>query len=924
MTERVTPASPEQVLEVVRRLASELRPNHHAARIDLDTSLERDLGFDSLARLELLARLERELDLTLSSQAIATIETPRDLLRAAQLALPADSRRRPAVSVPETEAIMLPARADTLLAVLDWHARRHADRPHIRLQQEAAEETVITYGALREGAMAVAGGLVARGVLPGETVAIMLPTGRDYFLVFCGALYAGAIPVPIYPPLRAAQLEEHVRRHARILDNARAKILVTVSEARAVARLLAAASGVNAVVTAEELAGAAPVSVARVRAHDIAFLQYTSGSTGQPKGVILTHANLLANLRAMGALVEASAADVFVSWLPLYHDMGLIGAWLGSLYYAMPLVLMSPLDFLAHPQRWLWAIHRYHGTISAAPNFAWELCLKRLDERDIEGLDLSSLRLLLNGAEPVSPATLRAFVERFAKYGLRPEAVTPVYGLAECSLGLAFPPIGRGPRIDRIERDTFMREARAVVATPEDPTALEFVSCGRPLPDHPVRIVDDTGHEVGEREEGRVEFMGPSATSGYFRNPAATRALFHDEWLDSGDRGYFSGGELYVTGRVKDVIIRAGRNIHPQEIEEAAGNLPGVRKGCVAVFGSRDPSNGTERLVVLAETRETEDAERERIRARIVAAVHDLTGSVPDDVALAAPHTVLKTSSGKIRRAASRELYEHGHLAPLRSVPWQFARIAWLAAAPELRRLVRTALVSGYAAYAWLLFALVSPITVLAVIILPPLWRFAALRAIARAFLAAAGLRPRVTGREYLVAGTCVYVTNHASYLDGVVLSALLPGEPRFVAKREFARRLIPRMFLRALGTQFVERFDRQQSADDAARLTLSARAGFSLVFFPEGTFTRRPGLLPFHLGAFQAAAEARIPVVPIALRGTRVALRDGSWFPRRVAIQAIVGPPLAPRGAGFDAALVLRDAARAHILAHCGESDLD
>src|SRR3972149_1955125 len=274
------------------------------------------------------------------------------------------------------------------------------------------------------------------------------------------------VPVPIYPPVRLSQIEDHMRRHVMILANAGASFLITVPEAKPVALLLRSQlDTLKSVITAGELAdsGARP-ALPEIFANDIAFLQYTSGSTGNPKGVMLTHANLLANIRTMGQVVQANASDVFVSWLPLYHDMGLIGSWLASVYFGFPLVSMSPLAFLARPQRWLWAIHRHRGTLSAAPNFAYELCLRKIDERDLEGLDLSSWRYAFNGAEPVSPDTITGFQRRFAKYGLRPEAVAPVYGLAESTVGRALQPPGRGPVIDRIQREPFMQSGQALPA----------------------------------------------------------------------------------------------------------------------------------------------------------------------------------------------------------------------------------------------------------------------------------------------------------------------------------------------------------------------------------------------------------------------------------------------------------------------------
>ncbi len=920
------------ILHVVQRLAAELHPRRAAAPpVTLDSLLDRELGFDSLGRVELLARIERAFDVTLPERLLATIETPRDLLRAVQAA--GASRAKPAP--PEAKLVTpaaageAPAAADTLLAVLDWHVRAHPMRPHIYLTAENGTEEVISYAEMQQGADAVAAGLRERDLRAGQTVAIMLPTGRDYFYSFYGVLMAGGIPVPIYPPMRLSQIEEHLRRHARILANAQAVILITVAEAKPLARLLRMQlDTLHSVVTAQELAtgpaagNAMPVAV---QARDIALLQYTSGSTGHPKGVTLTHANLLANIRAMGAAAQASSTDVFVSWMPLYHDMGLIGAWLGSLYYAIPLTVMSPLTFLTRPERWLWAIHRHRATLSGAPNFGYELCLRRIEDRDIEGLDLSSWRMAFNGAEPVSPDTITRFCERFARYGFRKETMAPVYGLAESSVGLAFPPLGRAPIVDRIQREPLMREGRAVPADARDLRALRFVACGRPLPGHQIRLVDDTGHEAGEREQGRLEFQGPSTTSGYFRNPEETRRLFHDGWLDSGDLAYIAGGDVYLTGRVKDIVIRAGRNIYPHELEEAVGNIAGIRKGCVAVFGSIDPASSIEKLVVLAETRETDTEARERLRGAINNMAVDLVGTLPDEVVLASPHTVLKTSSGKVRRAASRELYEQGAIgAPPRAMWRQYARLAWTGLRPQWHRARHAAATILYATYAWTLFWLLAPLVWTTVAALPrPAWALGVIRAAARWLRRLSDTPLRVQGLEHLPRGPCVIVANHASYLDGIILTAILPGTFSFVAKREFTAYLVARVFLRRIGAELVERFELARGAEDARQLARVAQRGRRLVFFAEGTFTRSPGLLPFHLGAFVAAAEAGVPVVPMTIRGTRSILRDGQWFPRRGAISVTVGPALQPDGTDWAAAVRLRDAARAEILKHCGEPDL-
>ena len=921
----------ESLLEVVRQLAAELQPGRkHLLSVTLDSSLDRDLGLDSLARVELLIRIERTFEVMLSEQVLAGAETPRDLLRAV---LSAGSPRRPRI----TPDLVKPAAlekadaaahsAQTLVEVLDRHVLTHPDRPHILLYGEADHPEEITYRSLKQGAEAVAAGLRQKDLEPGQTVAIMLPTSREYFFSFFGILLGGGIPVPLYPPVRPTQIEEHLRRHRGILGNAQATMLITVPEAQQLARLLKAqVEGLRSVVTVQELtSGAGEFNALPLQPQDIAFLQYTSGSTGDPKGVVLTHANLLANIRAMGEAVQADSTDVFVSWLPLYHDMGLIGAWFGSLYYACQMVLMSPLAFLARPEQWLWTIHRHRGTLSPSPNFGYELCLRKIDDRDIKGLDLSSWRIAFNGAEPVSPETVQHFSERFRHYGFRPKAMTPVYGLAESSVGLAFPPLDRGPVIDRIRREPLISSGQAVPALETDTKALRFVACGRPLPGHQIRIVDPTDRELPERQEGRLQFRGPSVTSGYFRNPGETRRLFHGDWLDSGDLAYMAGGDVYLTSRVKDIIIRGGRNIYPYELEEAVGEIPGIRKGCVAVFGSTDPASGTERLVVLAETRETDSETHQQLRTSIINVAVDLLAMPPDDVVIAPSHTVLKTSSGKIRRAASREFYEQGRIGKRqRAVWWQLTRLALGGLLPQLRRARRMVTDVLYASYAWTLFGLVAPVTWLLVALLPRSgWRWTVARGSMR-FLARLSQTPIVVhGLDNLPKDRpIVLVANHLSYIDGFVLVAALPIEFSFVAKVELTDYFTVRMLLSRMDVEFIERFDIERGVADAKRVAQAAARGKSLLFFPEGTFQRMPGLLPFHMGAFVTAAEAGMPVVPVTIRGTRSKLRSGSWFPRRGTVSVTVGKPITPGGSSWSAAIELRDATRADILRHCGEPE--
>jgi len=1061
MRETAPPPAELELLRLAREVAREMRPGQVEAaprRIDMGSSLERDLGLDSLGRAELVARLERAFAVKLPDEVLGSAETPADLARALaaagveEVAGAAAPGMAAAAGAPADEAAVFegpaeaaPERTRSLVEVLEWHADRHPRRRHLLFYPGDGAPRELTYGDLLARARQVAAGLGAAGVECGQAVALMLPSGHDYFVAFFGVLLAGGVPVPLYPPARRSQIEDHLRRQAGILGTSQAVALITFPEVMTVARLLRAqVLGLGRVATVAELEEGGGAGHGRGRAGgagpgedetasaaagegggaggpaavDVALLQFTSGSTGRPKGVVLTHANLLANLRALGQAVAIGPQDVVVSWLPLYHDMGLIGAWMASLYFGMPLVLMSPLGFLARPARWLQLLSRHRGTLSAAPNFAYELCARKVADEELAGVDLSAWRFALNGAEPVSPEAIRRFTGRFRRYGFRPEAMAPVYGLAECSLALAIPPLGRGPVVDVVEREAFERSGRAVPAAPGSPRrlvadeerpaamakpaaaaagdgldggpdggadggpgegadggpgarVLRFVGCGVPLPDHELRIVDAAGHEVGDRQEGSLHFRGPSATGGYFRDAEATRRLRRGEWLDSGDRAYTVGREVFITGRDKDIIIRAGRNLYPHELEAAVGGVAGIRRGCVAVFGVADRATGTERLVVLAETRATEEAERQRLREAVQDAAVALLGEPADEVVLAPPHAVPKTSSGKVRRTASRELYLSGRIGQgSAAMGLQLARLALAAARVQLGRAGRAAWAPLYSAYVWSIFGLAGAPLWLAVALLPGLGRRRRLtRAAARLMFRCTGLPLRARGLEHLEhlaaraaaagggaavpaagrpedgaaaagrgeaggrartgtrgAAACLVAVNHASYLDAVALTALLPPDFAYVAKRELEDSFLSRVMMRRLGALLVERFDAVQSAGEVPKAAAALAAGESLVIFPEGTFRRAPGLRAFRLGGFLAAAQAGAPVLPAALRGTRHVFRDDAAIFRRGTVEVEVLPPIWPDGDDWAAALRLRDRVRAAMLeplARDGEPDL-
>jgi len=960
-------ATRERVLEVLRSLLTELGSEGALPMLGASSRLDSELGLGSLERVELLARLETEFGVRLPDRVAAEVNTPEELTAAVLAAPGAEASVEEASSAVRASATVQKLHrsvaddgvfaAQTLIDVLRYRAQHDAETAHLHITEESEsgdKKSTLTFAELYAAAQNCAAELARRGVPPGGRVSLMLPTSRAFFVAYAGILLAGAIPVPIYPPFRADRIEEYAERQSAILNNAGVCMLLTFHRAESVAKLLKPrVRSLGSVADAEKLLeaadaakppapGALPahLSGSRVRkGSDLALLQYTSGSTGDPKGVMLTHANLLANIRAIGEAVQLTSDDVGISWLPLYHDMGLIGAWLTLLHFGTPLHVMSPLAFLTRPERWLRAIHQHRGTITAAPNFAYELCVRKVADKDVEGLDLSSLRAALNGAEPVNPETLERFEQRFSQYGFRREAQLPVYGLAEASLAVTFPQLNRGPRVDLVQRETFTAQGRAVPGS-EDSNPIAFVSSGSAVPNHEVRIVDDSGNEVADRVEGFLWFRGPSATSGYFNNSVATQQLFPEgpatdsafAWVNSGDRAYRAEDDIFVTGRVKDIIIKGGRNLYPHEVEELAGRADGIRKGCIVAFGLKDEGSGTEKLVVVAETREPDSARRSAIAAAITNEISQGLGLPPDRVELLLPGSIPKTSSGKLRREETKQLYLAGTLKPKKAPAWlQIARLGTSGALKSMLQNTVAGLRRGleiiYGLYFIVLFTVwIVPSCAGVLSIRDPRAAGRYTSAALKVLFFLAGVRVKVVGKENMNSpGAKIYASNHTSYFDVLPLMMGLGVPYRFVAKSEVHRMPFIGIFLRKMNHLSFVRSDADSRREAIQQIEASLREGDSVFVFPEGTFVPEEGVRPFQLGAFNAAVATGVPIIPVSLAGTRRFLRDGTYLPRPTSVTITLSPPLLPKvpaanSSDWHEVVHLRDAARELIALHSGE----
>jgi len=918
-----------QLIAMTETFLAELGRERAQRALSKDASLQKDLTIDSLGKVELFHRIEAFYEVELSESVMIQADSLTQLAQAIIDAKSSTGTTKPKGFVAkEQETHFDPLQAKTLVEVLLKRAAKEPNRVHIFYQDDAGNEQPITYGKLLENAKKIARGLQAWDIEVGETVAIMLPTSEDFFYTFFGILLIGAIPVPIYPPFRPDRIEEYAMRAANILKNAEVRLLITFQKAERLSDLLKVfISSLKAVITVDSLnKNEGDYKPVNINEKMPGLIQYTSGSTSLPKGVLLTHQNLLANIRAIGQGIHLTSSDVAVSWLPLYHDMGLIGSWLTSFYHANPVVIMSPLSFLSRPERWLWTIHYHRATVTGAPNFAYELCVRRISDKALEGLDLSTWRISFNGAEAVNPRTLESFIKRFEPYGFKDTTMYPVYGLAETCVALTFPPLNRAPKIDVIDRTLFQTELKAVPTTDTGQNSLQMVCCGKALPLHEIKIVDENAIELPERTVGNLYFRGPSAMQGYHNQPEATKAILHDGWWNSGDLAYIADGEVYITGRKKDVIIKAGRNLYPDEIEEATGQVNGVRKGCVVAFGVTDAQWGTEKLVIVAETKEDSSILHKKIIAEITEKVNVVLGILPDEVLLVTPKTIGKTSSGKLQRAACKQAYldkklQKAHLP----ISVQVAKIYVKSLAAKVSNGFKFALKSLYSVYVGLLLAMSAiGLWVFSLVLKPKAFAFIC-KKWAQLGLMLIGCPLKVTGKEHIKEqGTCVYIANHASYIDAVVLLALLPPGVSFIAKSELLKVPLLRSIMKKLNYITVNRMDFSSNLSESTEIEEMLRQGKSVALFPEGGFSYATGLRPFKMGAFKVAVESHTPICPIALEGTRHMMRGDNPLLTPQRINVVIGERLFPMSQDWQEVMRLHANARQVIAENCGEPAID
>jgi len=554
------------------------------------------------------------------------------------------------------------------------------DQVALRLLYARQPERALTTRDLLRGATAYAQALHAAGVRPGEVVILILTHGEALVYSFFGAVLLGAVP-SIMPFLTEKLLPDQYRASLRALfEITQPGAIVTYSDFAGEVRAAVENSptgkeSVRAVLNAEEIPEDVPdeklLSLARGEAggvfagldvdeDSIVLLQHSSGTTGLQKGVALSHRAVFSQLASYSRALHLNRQDVIVSWLPLYHDMGLIAGFLMPILERVPLVLLSPFDWVRAPYRLMQAVSSYRGTLTWLPNFAYNFCAQKIRARDLEGVDLSSWRAVTNCSEPMYWNSHELFARRFAPYGLRQEALATCYAMAENVFAVTQGGIDAPVTVDLVRRTSLQEEQVAEPATKDTPDeeTVRMLSAGRPIDNTRVRVLNPAGEDLPERAIGEIALQSDCMLTGYYRRPDVTEKAFLDGWYMTGDLGYLTGGEVYITGRKKDLIIVGGKNIYPQDLERLAGGVSGVHPGRVVAFGVFNEESGTEEVVIVAESEaELSAEERERVALDVRRGVARGSDIIASDVLIVPRGWLYKTSSGKIARAANRERY---------------------------------------------------------------------------------------------------------------------------------------------------------------------------------------------------------------------------------------------------------------------------
>lgn len=542
------------------------------------------------------------------------------------------------------------------------HAQAQPEKVILNVLQTGQDDLRLTYQELVDGAGRYTNALLEQGIEPGEVVILILQQGVDLFLSYFGTVLNGSVP-SIMPFLTEKLLPEKYRHDlVSLIGITQPSAIITYREFAAELEDIQKANPfIKTVLFVEDIRDAQAAEDVDYRGLDcdpqeIALLQHSSGTTGLQKGVALSHQAVFNQLDVYAKALHVDDQDVIVSWLPLYHDMGLIACFILPVLYGIPLVIMSPFDWVRAPYRLFQAISAYKGTLCWLPNFAYNFCAQKIRPSDLEGVDLASLRAVSNCSEPMRFASHQLFLERFQPYGLRASAIATCYAMAENVFAVAQDGIDKLVTYDEIDQETFQKDKLARKATDGERTVV-MVSAGKPLENTQMRIVDKFGVDLPERHLGEIILQSDCMLSGYYHREDATGKAMLDGWFKTGDLGYLAEGELYISGRKKDLIIVGGKNVYPQDIESVVNEIEGVHPGRNVAFGVFNEQRGTEEVVVIAELEPEYEEQTQAVSARIRQQVTQSTAVALRTVYLVNGFWLIKTSSGKIARAANKEKY---------------------------------------------------------------------------------------------------------------------------------------------------------------------------------------------------------------------------------------------------------------------------
>jgi fatty-acyl-CoA synthase len=540
--------------------------------------------------------------------------------------------------------------------------REIPDQPAIHLLFSRGEDVTLSYRSLLHGAAGVANKLEQEGIRPGEVVILILQHGENLLYGFWGAVLHGAIP-SIMPFLTEKLSPDYYRAALKSLFEitAPAAVLTYAEFLPEVQEAILPGSSVRAVLVVDDLNPAEELDPVKLGGFtrlpdDIVLLQHSSGTTGLQKGVALAHQAVFNQLDNYRRAIHLQLEDVIVSWLPLYHDMGLIAGFILPVLCRVPLVLLSPFDWVRAPYRLMQAVSKYRGTLSWLPNFAYNFCTQKIRERDMEGVDLSSWRAVINCSEPMYYQSHQLFLEKFMPYGLQPSALATCYAMAENVFAVTQGGITEPVLVDEVSQPAFSAEHIARPPRTGEP-AIHMLSAGRPIEGVQVRVLDEQRRVLPERQVGEIAIHSHCMLTGYYNRPDLTAKAFFDGWYLTGDLGYMANGEVFVTGRKKDLIIVGGKNVYPQDIEALVNDVPGVYPGRVSAFGIFSEESGTEEVVVLAEVETSDPEKRRRIADQVRLTVNKGSDIVLRYVELVDRNWLIKTSSGKVSRSANRQKY---------------------------------------------------------------------------------------------------------------------------------------------------------------------------------------------------------------------------------------------------------------------------